>query len=362
MIKKPWKKTEENEFLTILYNQTKFPNWKEISKTLQSKNINKTPQQCCNRWYNNKNKKNYKIKFSQPKKKFSIEEEKKLLKLSFEFSPKWNKISEHFINRDRFDVTNHFYCIMRKGLRKAFKLLGKKNSSYILWKIKPKLYSILISQDIKIDFRGFKQNFLGECKDFEFINFFVFVTKFYFYDFEEIWGKICEREIFIVKKVLVYIMDFNLRYNRYGNMTERKQNEFLKMEKIFLENKNNIIRSFGDKFSENNFDNKISIIKIDGRKTEENKIIEKNEKISFSFQKKNFKNEINNQILPLKNSHSKKIQNLKLITKKFLRLNSDSNNLEKNTFIYEKMIQKNTKKKNLVIYNNSCYFQRKKLI
>ena len=284
MIKKPWLKSEEKELLSILHKQIKFPDWKEISKSLKTKNITKTAQQCCNRWYNNKNKKNYKIKFSEPKKKFSLQEEKKLLKLSFAFAPNWKRISEHFIDRNRFDVTNHFYCIVRKGLRKAFRLLGKKNSSYVLWKIKPKLYSILIKQDIKIDFREYKKSFFGQndrkCRDFAFIHFYDFVINLYFNDYEDIWDKIYEREVFIIKKVFVYIMDFNLKYNREGNMTDRKKTEFLTMEKLFLEQKNNIIKSF----DENNF----AYVKIPGtieKNLKEEKFKEEDKKI-FSFQKK----------------------------------------------------------------------------
>ena len=256
--KKNWQKQEEKEFLKLLHLQKAYPDWKTISKSLKSLKILKSPQQCYYRWYKNKNKEPYKTKFQKQKTKFTKQEEKKLLKLSFSFAPKWKKISNHFDNRSRFDVCNHFYGIVRKSLIKACKLIGKKNSTDVLWKIKPKMYSSLIDREIRVDFGGYKRFEFefgkndADCPGFVFVKFFDFVWRFYFEDFGEIWEKITEREVFIVKNVIVYLIQINLSYNNRFKLGKIKFREFLKNKKFFDNFQNDIIASYGKSFNEQN--------------------------------------------------------------------------------------------------------------
>ena len=306
MIKKPWLKKEEKKFQTLLKLEKKFPDFQKISLSLKKSKINKTPKQCYTKWYNNKSKKAYKIIFPEPKNKFSIKEEKKLLKLSFSLAPNWKKISDHFISKNRFDVCNHFYGIVRKGLGKACKLIGKKNSTKILWKIKPKLYASLISRDVKIDLRAFKNFDFGkkykDCPDFKFIYFWEFIWKFYFNDFQEVWEKVNEIEIFITKKVIVYIIDINFKYNTEVNMTKKKKLFYLKNEKFLLNHKNEINNSLTMSFYEKNF----SIIKLISFK--ENEKVQEIKKIQNSSE--NLKN---NQIQKLNFQHKKNKKRLREI-------------------------------------------------
>ena len=373
--KRCWLKEEETEFLTLLHFQNKFPEWKKISQALKTKNIHKTSLQCYKKWYNNKNLKSYKVNFPEPKKIFNKQQEKKLLKLSLEYAPFWKKISKHFIDKNRFDISNHFYGIVRKGLGKACKLIGKNITNKILWRIKPKLYSLLISKDIKIDFKEFKESEFGKleknCEDFSFVNFYDFVCKFYFNDFEEIWENVSEREIFIIKKVIIYVIGINIKYNRNTKMTKKKQKDFLKKEKFFLEQQNNIFKLLSKSFYEKN----ISVIELpfekEQREIEEKNIILKQNYLKF-MNPRIIKSElyirkifvVKNPLLFYKSRNKKnlKLTNQNLNEKKeknvFFNFREKSNNkFVKNLNFFMNLIPKN--KNDICINNNRLIISKK---
>lgn len=291
MIKRRWSKSEEKEFTSLLTQETQYPNWETISKKLKSKKISKTARQCYKKWHHNKNKKKYKINFPNPS--FTKEEEKKLLKLSFSLAPSWEKIALFFKNKKPLEIQNHFYCLIRKSLVKGCKIIGRKNSYEILFKVKPRLYSILIKQDIKVFFTEFKESAFGkkdaDCPDFIFIFFFDFVWKLYFWDFEEIWEKISEREVFLIKKVIVYIIDNNFKYNREFVMKQEKKDKFLKNFKFFLDYRNDVVKSYTESFYNKNI-NIIELPEEKEKREQELKIIEQRKKcffLNFENQKKN---------------------------------------------------------------------------
>lgn len=361
MLKKEWIKNEETQFLILLHLQPQFPNFKKISQSLKKLKIYKTSQQCYNKWYNNKKKINYKIKFSEPKKKFSLHQEKLLLKLSFSYDPFWKKISDQFIDKNRFDVSNHFYGIVRKGLRKACKLIGIKKISKILWGIKPKLYSSLINKEIKVDLRDFKKSGIwkkdGECPDFCFVKFYEFIKGFYFNEFEEIWEKIREREIFIVKKVIVYVIEINLNYNRKVFMMRKKQEEFYKNEHYFLDYKKKIEKSFFVSFYQQN----LSILELLNDKDVQNlrESDKKKENNFFNFENhlKTLlsENEINivqkisfNKIFPF--CKSKNVKSIDDILNK---------NKEENSFLKNPIKEKILHFENII---DNCTIKKKELI
>ena len=254
--KNKWSKWEEKELLRLIHLEKKFSDWEKISKEIKALGIYKTGAKCYFKWFNDKKRKPEYVLKDKKEKRFSEEEEKKLLKLSFAFAPKWKKISYHFEERNRFDVTNHFYGIIKKTLRKSCKILRIKRATVIICKIKPRLYGSLISKEIKIDFREFKKKNFGideeNCPEIFFFTFFEFIFLIYFNDFKEIWEKITEKEVFIIKKVLIYLIDMNLKYNTVVKMSSKKINEFLKI-KNYLENfRNEIIKSLDKSFYEEN--------------------------------------------------------------------------------------------------------------
>ena len=256
--RKHWSKIEKSQLVRILKLQKGYPDWKEISKHLKMENIDKSPKQCYMRWKNNKRSKNKKnrvsdhFKFDKKTEMFTKEEEKKLLKLSLVYAPKWMKIAKYFEGKNRFFVCNHFYGLIRKSFTKACNLLKIKSGKDILAKIKPRLFGSLINKDIRIDFREFKSFDLGKkdknCPDFLFFNFFEFVSKLHFNSYDEILERISEREIYVVKRVIVYLIEMNFMYNRDVKMSKRKKIDFLKIKNIFVNFKKYIINSYGKIF------------------------------------------------------------------------------------------------------------------
>lgn len=330
-MKRKWTKSEETALLQELQSLNKSPNWEEISLTLKKIGIQKTAQQVYYRWFNNQKKAKYVLNFGK-KNKFTKEEEKKLLKLSYEYAPKWKKISKHFKNRNRFDVCNHFYGIIRKSLIKACKLLRIKKGTDLLWKLKPRLYSSLLNKEIKIDIREFKKLNLekeilkdrkrkkeangvineedsklkeeeqenkseedsfkikkDEDSNFVFFTFHEFVSKLYFEDYNEIWEKITEKEIFVIKKVFVYLIEMNFRYNKEVKMSKRKIEEFFKIKPFFQLFQKRVIQSYSKSFYQNNKrfiefpeETKKREIKEEIQKINIHKILEKQKKLSLS--------------------------------------------------------------------------------
>lgn len=379
MIKKEWLKIEESALISLLLSE-KSLDWKKISKSLEKNNIHKSDQQCYTKYYNMRKKKNsYNLNFPIPEKKFSVAQEKKLLKLAYAYAPQWKKISEHFIDKTRFDVSNHFYGIIRKALGKACRLIGKKKTSEIFWKIKPKLYSTFIKKEIEIDFKVFKESHRGgdeKCSDFCFVHFYEFVRKMYFGDFEEIWEKINEKEIFIVKKVIVFIIKSNFQYNSVVDMSGKKLTEFFKNEDNFMTYKNDIETSFRESF----YDKNISLIELPEdqvKREREKKISEKKRKLYLenleNFKTQSSENEINSNDIyvlrkPLLFFKSKKIKKFK--TKildeerkkkehNFLNFEDEKNNctIKKSNFeFFRQMLPKIKNKRKFCIDKNHKHF------
>ena len=341
--KKKWSKHQEKEFLHLLHLEKAFPDWEKISKSLKILKINKTASQCYYRWLNNKSKKSsYKIKYDKKETKFTKEEERKLLKLSFAYAPKWKKISTHFEGRNRFDITNHFYGIIKKTLIKACKILKIKNSGDIISKIKPRLYSSMINKEIKIDFREFdlkEKCFENENHpEFYFLTFYEFICSIYFYEFEDIWEKITEKEIFIIKKVMIYLIEINFSYNKVVKMSQRKIKYFSNIKDYLKNFQNKIIFTLNKSFYEENK----TIIELPEetiKRKQESKIIEQKNKIRREKQK----------LLRKQHEIKNNVNNFNYFKNELIKSELTQNELDENFFI-EKNYQNIHNQKN--IYHN----------
>ena len=387
--RKKWLKHEEKEFLRLIHLQKTFPNWEKISKNLKTLKIIKTADQCYFRWFNNKSKKpEYILKFHK-KTKFTKAEEKNLLKLSYTYAPKWKKISYYFEGRNRFDVTNHFYGIIKKTLYKACKILKFKKAGDVISKIKPRLYSCLINKEIEIDFREFKfkeknfKNFGNEkcnencnenCNEIYFFTFFEFVCSIYFYDFEDIWEKITEKEIFILKKVLIYIIEMNFTYNRVVKMTQRKIEDFSKIKDNLQNFQKKIISSLNTSFYEEN-KNIIELPEETLKREKEIKILKEKDKLRrekdklIMLEQEGKKNNTKNYLFfknkILKSGITQKKQNeFFVIQYNNLKIQDKKNIYNNNIQIFQKFNPKIEKKifirKN--IDNNFIFIKKKKNI
>ena len=269
---KTWSKNEEKELLRLLHSQNGHPNWNNISKLLKEFKIYKTTAQCYAKWHRNKKKKDsYICKFDTRKKKrnFSTEEEKKLLKMIFDIGPKWQKIANYFDNGLHRNIPHqHYLYIMRANLRKACKLCNIKGDFFR--KIKPRLFTSLIHKEIKIDLREFKKYDFGKkdknCPDFIFLNFFEFINEIYFNDYQDIRLKITEKEIFVLKQFIVYLIKMNFNFTKDYVRKRTNMINYKEFYDCLLKFQNDVINTF-DK-SKSSFDdwNGMLIEKIDENK------------------------------------------------------------------------------------------------
>ena len=255
-----WLKEEENEFLLILKKQNEIPDWEEVSNLLKEVNVDRTATQCYMRWHRNKNNiySNFNFGIKEKVNKFTKQEEKKILKLILCYTPKWQRIANICgdMNINGKIIRDSFFFILRESIKKACKLSNIKNGHHLFPKINPKLFCFLIKEEIKIDLREFKKCNLENkdkvCPDFIFLSFFEFINEIYFDDYEKICEKMSERGIFIIKKVVVYLIQMNLKDNY-----PKYRNYLLKFQK-------KIINTF------KNQEEKIGIETIDIKKEDEN--------------------------------------------------------------------------------------------
>ena len=330
---KTWTKGEEKEFLRILNLQKEIPDWEVISNLLKKVNVDKTPTECYMRWHKNQNLDAY--NFKKKEKEFTKEEEKKLFKMIFSYAPEWDKIANDYgdLNVDSKMVREKFFFIIKQSLKKACKLSYIKNGDHLFLKINPYLYYSLINKEIKIDFTEYKKFCFGikdkDCPDFIFLSFFEFIHEIYFEDYEKISEKnsyrISERGMFIIKKVVVYLIQMNLNNNYSKN-----RNYLLKFQKKIIEN-----------------------FKKDEKIFEEGKNFKSESRVYMSkFHKKiieNFKNEQKKEIETMERKKDEKIFEQCKILKSGLRIFLEDDNM--------KNLKKKNKKKS---FFNFLIFERLK--
>ena len=146
----PWKIFEEKELLRILHLQKEYPDWDEISKLLKVVNVEKLPNECLNKWNNNKKKKDSCIfKWDlriRTKNTWSIFEENELMRLVHlqKEYPNWKEIS-NLLKKVNIDKSSQqcyykwYYCKEKKEIniskfnaKRRNKLLTRKQEKKLL--------------------------------------------------------------------------------------------------------------------------------------------------------------------------------------------------------------------------------------
>ena len=198
-------------------------------------------------------------KKKENKKKWSLEENKKLFKLHIEIGNKWKKIAEKFKGRTDNSLKNNFFSIIRKALRSAYKVIGKQSNTNFINKIKPKVLSKFVVEEIFVDFKDYNGNILEKNKEESFlekngrINLEFFVEKFAFERFAVIYSLCGKKDIYCIKQCLKYLLNLNKDYENRKNGGKYKKNNLKVVERKDL--KVNELDLSGFNFESNQFNN-----------------------------------------------------------------------------------------------------------
>ncbi len=122
---------QEDNILIKLVKKYGTKRWTDISKAMVDMFdlVGKTGKQCRERyinflfrWVNHLDPKINKLKWT-------IEEERKIFDAHKIYGNKWKVIAKNLDNRTDNSIKNHFYSILRKGLRRINKMMGDRKST-----------------------------------------------------------------------------------------------------------------------------------------------------------------------------------------------------------------------------------------
>ena len=179
-----WKKLEDKKLSTLIKNQKGSIKWDVVAHQISNGCIKKSAKQCRERWL-------HQLDPELQNTKWTFDENKKLFKLHLEIGNKWKNISSHFEGRTDNTIKNNFFSLIRKSLRTACKVLGNIGNTEMINKIKPKVLSEYIVQELIVDFEEFNKTnpddkeqpenveikLMSLYKNFPLINLLLFIQK-----------------------------------------------------------------------------------------------------------------------------------------------------------------------------------------
>ena len=117
--------------------------WDSVAKRMQQQGFNKSSKQCRERWIQQLNP-------GLSKEKWSTEDNKRLLEIYHRTGNHWKEISRSFKGRTDNATKNQFFSLLRKGLRKACKRIGRSSNTLTINSMKPKVLSEFFNQQVQV--------------------------------------------------------------------------------------------------------------------------------------------------------------------------------------------------------------------
>lgn len=277
--RRKWKEVEDGYLREIIKSEdmTK-PMWAIVQYKMEQKGFIKTTRQCRERWM-------YHLDPKVLKGEWTTKKNKKLFEIHKKYGNQWKLISTKFKNRTAHSIKNHFFSLIRKSLRVAFKMIGKNKSSLEVKLIKPKIITESMNEIIDIKMKDSK---ILTVSINDFIEKFVFDSKVKNM-------KLSDKELFIIENCLNFLKNKNEGYLEEKNICKIKKKIQKRNKKTEKEEKNNnddiTMENYKDKrkkymktskcLTNNSFTSEISPL-INTYKEIEN-LIEEEEKIKSEF-------------------------------------------------------------------------------
>jgi hypothetical protein len=114
-----------------------------VAKRMHKQGFSKTSKQCRERWIQQLNP-------FLSKEKWTAEENQRLLEVYSQKGNHWKEISTFFKGRTDNATKNQFFSLIRKGLRKACKRIGRTSNTLTINNMKPKVLSEFFNLTIPI--------------------------------------------------------------------------------------------------------------------------------------------------------------------------------------------------------------------
>jgi hypothetical protein len=132
--------------------------WDTIAKKMQKQEFNKSAKQCRERWIQQLNP-------TLSKEKWTYAENLSLLRIYTEKGNHWKDISKFFSGRTDNATKNQFFSLIRKGLRKACKQIGRTSNTQTINSMKPRVLSEFFNMNIKVP--PDRENVEGQSKEIQ---------------------------------------------------------------------------------------------------------------------------------------------------------------------------------------------------
>lgn len=116
--------------------------WELVSKKMNRHGFTKSSKQCRERWIQQLNP-------GLSKEKWSESENRELLAVYKQKGNHWKEISTYFNGRTDNATKNQFFSLLRKGLRKACKRIGRTSNTVAINGLKPKVLSEFFNMTIR---------------------------------------------------------------------------------------------------------------------------------------------------------------------------------------------------------------------
>ena len=111
--------------------------WEAVSHRMAHGGFKKNSKQCRERWNNN-------LDPALVREKWTLQENQKLFDLQSRLGNHWKAVSAEFPQRTDNGVKNQFFSVIRKSLRKAYKIVNNDYDPGFVSNIKPKILSDFI--------------------------------------------------------------------------------------------------------------------------------------------------------------------------------------------------------------------------
>ncbi len=144
MKRQKWTEEENGALRDVVSNVSQNPiHWEEVSSLLARDGVAKTSKQCRERWLNH-------LSPRLVKSQWTLSENMKLLELHRRMKNRWKQITKNFKGRTDNSIKNQFFSLVRKGLRKASKIVQRASNTKEINKIKPKVLSKVMNQNLTL--------------------------------------------------------------------------------------------------------------------------------------------------------------------------------------------------------------------
>lgn len=138
------------------------------------------------------------------KEKWTLDDNKKLFDLHDSLGNHWKDIARHYPGRSDNSIKNNFFSLIRKSLRNACKIIGNYQNSNFINKIKPKILSVFMKQQLKIVFTGkFSQ------RPEEIVKISDIIQRLSFGKYAEIYTAMDDVDKYKLKQCILYLMELN---------------------------------------------------------------------------------------------------------------------------------------------------------